>query len=254
MNAPRLTFQVERRVSVPLEVIHNAAHAMGLVWTHYVESAPAHLRLVFTDRIRHPQTDKVFGWHALATPELGIVQFALCSIDGAFGPLSLAESIIPTAAHEMMHVVQYHRGEPLSRLLGEDGSVSEEYDHHPQEAEARQAGLHALKCMLPNVRGHFDLPRCGGREHIPAESLFRVSDPYRIYLERTMLIERLILAWRTLWTPGFPFRPHHEGICRPVGADAPLASGLPVVSGLPTLPAPAHHSPGVCPCERSASF
>lgn len=220
MSAPRISFDVERRIPVPLEVIHNAAHAMGLVWTHYVENAPIRLRLVFTDRIRHPATSRAFGWHALCTPDLAIVRFALHAIEGAFGPLRPAEAIIPTGAHEMMHVVQFHRGEPLSRLLTDDGAVSEEYDHHPQEVEARQAGLHALKCMLPDVRGHFDLPRDGGREFIPDASVFHASDRYHIYLEQTTLAEHIRLAWKRGFDPDFPFRPaaSPDGIRRPVGA------------------------------------
>ena len=145
MAGPQIIFDVDRFTDTSRSVIRNAAHAMGLVWPYYVGDAEIRVHLVFQDHLYHSKTYHPLPWHGLCTPEERRIRLAVAAHEGAMGPLRLDQASIVTTAHEMMHLVQHHRGDPLVALLSDDGSISSDYYAHPHEREAWDAGLHALK-------------------------------------------------------------------------------------------------------------
>lgn len=172
------------------EVVHAACHAMARVWTRWMGDRRVDVRVDFVDVVR-TRNGAERPHHGVATPGERSVTLALGRIDNSMGPhVTLEFAVIPTAAHEMMHLVQGARGDALERLVGADGLATGAYEGSAQEAEARQAGLDVLKSMLPEVVATFKRKN-GEVERTPEEGSYPDPGRYRVVYTDERRVERI---------------------------------------------------------------
>lgn len=194
-NTATIVFTAINRAGVQLEVVHNAAHAMALVWTRFMDNTPIHVLVQFDDYIRHPETGRIIDVQAVVDPVKNSVRIAAQKLATQYeGVIPLEIGVIVSAAHEMMHIVQIQQGEELAPSFTESLEIQEAYHDSRLEREARLVALDVLKSMVPSIEGHFTRAN-GEQEHIPEKGSFDAANHYRIELLTPSWRDRLCI-WR----------------------------------------------------------
>lgn len=154
-------------------IVRVVAVSVAMVWEHHVGSGR-----MFDLRIRSGMeriTPKApFGVQADVIWETELITVWPEAIRRAAAANDVGHHVLLTmyGGEEGMHLVQKNRGDTPVPSRNAWGELLDESFNHPMEREAREAGLHVLKYLIPAVTGSLVAPD-GTQVNIPDETMFR---------------------------------------------------------------------------------
>jgi hypothetical protein len=153
-----IKFNIVNLVEAPPDIINAAQTAISMVWKKNV-GEPADVLLFFAERIVD-ETGQDTGWSSACSANSKKIQFALDTMRERlkFGMGDFV-TMLMAAAHEAMHMVQIHRGDP-PQPSPKGNTMNKHYRNDRHEIEAWEEAMHVIKKLYPQASG---APEINGR-------------------------------------------------------------------------------------------